>query len=130
MELVRALIASPVESLLKSYRAFLSQHGFAVVTAADALDCVANLRDFEPHVLVLDDELQWGRTSGVLASLDEDPSLPSVQVIVLAASHDREIESMLASKARGELHLKPMDPSTLAERIRSIVNRANMETPN
>ena len=130
MELVRALIASSAEPLLKSYRSFLSNHGFAVATADDALDCIANLRDFEPHILVLDDELQWGRTSGVLAFLNEDPSLPSVPVIVLAASRDREIESLLASKDRGELHLKPMNPSTLAERMLNIVNRKTTGTKN
>ena len=130
MELVRALIASSAEPLLKSYRAFLSHHGFAVATADDALDCIANLRDFEPQILVLDDELKWGRTSGVLAFLNEDPSLPSVPVIVLAASRDREIESLLASKDRGELHLKPMTPSTLAERMLHIVHRKTTGTKN
>ena len=42
---IRVLIADPDEYLLDSYRQYLAQHGFDVVTATTGLDCVERLRN-------------------------------------------------------------------------------------
>ena len=45
---IRVLIADPDEYCLDSYRQYLAQHGFDVVTATTGLDCVERLRDCVP----------------------------------------------------------------------------------
>src|SRR3954466_10169411 len=49
---IRALIADPDESLLRSYREWLAAVGFEVVTAANGLECLAHLRNWVPDILV------------------------------------------------------------------------------
>src|SRR5947209_6472565 len=121
----RVLIAAPEETLLASYRDFLSQDGFEVATARDGLACVAQLREFRPAVLVLDPALPWGWGDGVLARMREEADIPTVPVILLFTRpgpdglHDR-LAGVPPSR-----HLKaPPLPSLLAAMIRRL-----METP-
>src|SRR5207244_249871 len=85
---LQVLLADRDEELLATYREFLLRDGFDVVTATDALDCVAKLRVFAPDVLVLDPALPWGQGEGVLAMMYEDPGVPLVPVVVLTDMED------------------------------------------
>ena len=85
MKPIRVLIADSDESLLACCREYLSQHGLEVATATSGLDCVAQLRTFVPDALVLEPELLWGGADGVLAVMEEDPTVPRVPVLVLFA---------------------------------------------
>jgi DNA-binding response OmpR family regulator len=59
---------------------FLRKCSYEVEAAADALDCLAKLHSVKPAVLVLDLELRWGRSDGVLACLREESQMPWVPV--------------------------------------------------
>jgi CheY-like chemotaxis protein len=54
------------------YRTYLSWHGYVVQTASDGLDCLNKLSQAMPVVLVLNQELRWGGSDGVLACLREE----------------------------------------------------------
>ena len=85
----RILIADPDGDLLRTYQQVLGEEGFEVETAGDGLTCVARLRDFQPHVLVLDPEIQWGGGEGVLAMIHEDPEVPFLPVVILRGDRRR-----------------------------------------
>jgi DNA-binding response OmpR family regulator len=53
---IRVLLADPDESLLSAYHEYLGQDGFEVATVTNGLDCVAQLRRFQPDVLILEPE--------------------------------------------------------------------------
>ena len=65
---------------------YLSAYGYGVTVAADGLQCVEQLRDSCPDLLVLDPEIFWGGGQGVLEWLqDVHPAAP--MKIVLTDGH-------------------------------------------
>ncbi len=124
METVRVLLADSDQYLRDSYREELTQHGLEVATAADGLVCLAQLRQFRPHVLVLDPSLPWGGGDGILALMLDDAELPQIPVIVLATGCDRSSLYRLARFYVQGYHVKPLDTRELAERIHTVARQA------
>lgn len=121
---VRVLVADPDRFLAGEYADYLVGQGFEVAVAADALECLRLLREFSPHVLVLEPSLPWGGGDGVVAAIREDPSLGGVSVIVVTSGCDRHVLYNLASVPMADYQQKPMDPSRLADRIRRVVENS------
>jgi DNA-binding response OmpR family regulator len=76
------LIAESNAELCDIYQGFLGNFGFEVVTASDGLECVEQLRQVNPAVLVLDWEILWGGGDGILAWLGENRAHSDVRVVV------------------------------------------------
>jgi len=82
----RFLIADHDPHIREGCRRFLTARGFEVDVAADALQCVEQIRSTCPTVLVLDSALLWGGGDGVLDWLcSQEPFGP--QTVLLAESH-------------------------------------------
>lgn len=120
MNIVRVLVADCDPYVLDGYRDGLTQDGLTVATAADGLQCLAQLRQFRPDVLVLDPSLPWGGGDGVLAVMHDDAELPQIPVIVLANRQDRGSLYRLAQFHVEGYHVKPLDVNQLAARIRAV----------
>jgi CheY-like chemotaxis protein len=120
---IRVLIADTDEYLRESYREYLGQHGFAVVTAASGVECVEKLCEFVPGVLVLEPSIPWGGGDGVLAMMHEDSDVPLVPVIVLTYGRDRGALYQLAPFRVDDYQAKPLSAKRLAERIRTLVTQ-------
>lgn len=54
-----------------------------VRTAGNGIDCVRQLRDATPDLLVLLPPVLWGTEAGVFAVMEEDPALRGVSVLLL-----------------------------------------------
>ena len=54
-----------------------------VRTSGNGIDCVGQLRDDAPDLLVLIPPVLWGTEAGVLAVMEEDPALRHVPVLLL-----------------------------------------------
>jgi carbon storage regulator len=121
--LPRVLIADPDDYLLDSYRDYLEQHGFGVVTATTGLECVERLRECAPDVLVLEPSIPWGWGDGVLAMMHEEPDIPLVPVIVLTYGRDRGVLYRSAPFKIDDYQLKPLRPERLAQRIRNVATQ-------
>jgi DNA-binding response OmpR family regulator len=119
----RVLLADPDGELLQCYRAFLMRDGFDVLTAADALECVARLRSFVPDALVLDPVLPWGQGEGVLAMMYEDPRVPLLPVMVLTAAEDLPGPYGVGIFPVSAYYLKPMTAGVLARSLRRLLAR-------
>ncbi len=117
----RVLIADPDDFLLDSYREYLEQHGFEVVTATGGLECVEKLRATTPDVLVLEAALPWGSGDGVLAMMHEEADVPLVPVIILTDGRDRSLLYRLARFHVQGYQVKPVGARQLQERIQVLV---------
>jgi DNA-binding NtrC family response regulator len=82
------LIAEDDADLRSVYQKFLSQRGYEVMTASDGLDCLAKLRQVWPAALVLDRDLRWGGSEGVLAWLREEKAATAMPVLLTATAGD------------------------------------------
>ena len=78
------LIADGDREFLELEQRFLSQCGHDVLIASDGLECASVLRDFSPDVVVLDCEILWGGSDGIVALMLEDPRLSQTPVILVA----------------------------------------------
>jgi DNA-binding response OmpR family regulator len=117
----RVLIADPNEHLLAAYRKCLSQHGFDVATATNGLECVEQLRQFMPDVLVFEPAMPWGGGDGVLAVMHEQPGTSKVRVMVLTHGCSAAVLYNLARFRLDDYQLKPLGAKQLADRIRKLV---------
>jgi DNA-binding response OmpR family regulator len=117
----RVLLADPDQELVASYRAFLLRDGFDVITATDALDCVAKLRAFMPDALVLDPALPWGHGEGVLAMMYEDRRVPLIPVMVLTGAEDLRGPYGVGVFPVSAYYVKPMTANRVAQCLRRLL---------
>jgi DNA-binding NtrC family response regulator len=120
---MRVLIADSDASLLESYLEYLDSRGFDVAIATNGLECLGKLREFIPHVLVLEPSLPWGGGDGVLAAMQEDAGLRGIPVIVLTYGRDCSALYRLAPYRVADYLIKPQPPRRLVERIETLGDR-------
>ena len=81
---MRVVLADSDHELLELVQSFLWDCGHEAEIASDGLECISILREFVPDLLVLDGDLLWGGSDGVLALMDEDLLLSEIPVVLTA----------------------------------------------
>ena len=118
----RVLVADHDTTFLEAYRQSFPARLWEFAGAASGLECVEQLRRFQPHVLVLEPAIPWGGGAGILAQMHCETDVPLVPVIVLTACRQfAELSGVL----RFPLHdfaFKPLSSQDLAYKIRHAVN--------
>ena len=74
------LLADADANLVGLYQRFLLGRGFRARVVHNALDCMSQLREKAPDVLVLDPGLPWGGGGGVLALMREPDGAASADL--------------------------------------------------
>jgi DNA-binding response OmpR family regulator len=117
------LVAEGDGELCQVYQSFLAGHNYDVSVAADGLECLDQLRRVTPAVLILDRELRWGGSAGVLAWLREQGGNAGVSVVMTtAAACAEDFEFPVVSCLS-----KPFALSALLESVRCAVGRTGRE---
>lgn len=117
LRLARILIADQDKFLLAMYSSHLRQLGAAVSTARTGLECLERLHEAVPDVLVLEPGLLWGGGDGVLALLNEQPSIRPTIVILLMQGGNRSLLYRMSSFKVDDYQTKPLTATRLTERI-------------
>jgi DNA-binding response OmpR family regulator len=115
---MKILIADSDDLLLDTLVQFLNRFGHSVATATTGIECLHQMEHNRPDVLVLDNELLWGRSPGVLEEMGRDVALCEIPVIMIADCYfSPECEEMppIVSWLR-----KPYRLQTLLNEIRGI----------
>lgn len=123
------LIADANDELRDHYRQFLSEYGYDVKTSSNGVDCLRNLRLATPSVLVLDLELRWGGSDGVLDWVRKELP-PHAIAVILTASLARlrdDVETIKPPVV--DYLLKPFDPAALLKIVRSTIESVKRGTP-
>ena len=120
-----ALVVDDQESLRRLIRVNLELEGYAVVEAADGVECLEQARRWHPDVITLD--VVMPRLDGltVAAELNADADLAGIPVIVVTTSgHPAD---MVRARAAGvDAYLtKPYDPDELVDAVRALVDPAD-----
>jgi CheY-like chemotaxis protein len=78
------LVATGDDRLRSAARGYLAEHGFAIATAADGVECVAVIRELDSavDVAVLDADLLWGGAAGVIEHLRTSTGKPAAVVLL------------------------------------------------
>ncbi len=112
----RVLIVDPDESLLDVYRMYLTRAGFEVYTATNEVECVENMRDHFPHVLVVEPDSFDGWGERLLWFVQEQSDLPLPPIVVLSR-RDRDELPSVAPLPICQFHVKPCSMATLTDSI-------------
>jgi DNA-binding NtrC family response regulator len=113
------LIADADRDLCDLYRQFFSRHGWQVRTSGGGFECLAQLRQSLPHLLILDLRLPWGGADGLLAVMRDDPGLARVPVILTSTEASPEALAALTSPPVVRALWKPFSLTALLEIVRS-----------
>lgn len=120
---IRVLIADPDESLLAEYRQNAHDQ-FNVVTALNGVECINQLRQKKPDVLILEPRLHWGCGEGVLTMMHEVLDLATVPVMLLTSCND-SVLNLVTRFPISDYHPKPLSAGLLMDRIHVILSRQN-----
>ncbi len=93
---MRVVLADTDAVFLEIVQCFLWDRGHEAEMATDGLECISILREFVPDVLVIDRDLVWGGTDGVLDIITDDLLLSNIAVILTA---DGNLDDDLLSRA-------------------------------
>lgn len=85
--LPRFLAAIDKPAVREQLRRFLTARGFDVVVAVDGLQCLAQLREGMPTLLVLGQNLLWGGGNGVLGCLLDEAPFQDVTAVLADGGH-------------------------------------------
>jgi CheY-like chemotaxis protein len=113
------LIAETDRDLCDLYDRLFTHHGWQVRTSNGALDCLTQLRQHLPQLLILDGQLPWGGAEGLLAVMRDDPSLARIPVILTTTEAAPEAESGSAPPPVVQTLWKPFSLAVLLELVRS-----------
>lgn len=112
-----AFIRRPLEFLL-------SQEGFRPATAVDGEDCLRQLAEDRPDLIVLDVMMPGKSGLEVCAALRADPQLAQIPVILLSARAQEEDRRRGIEAGAQDYIVKPYVPAELIGRIRALVGQA------
>ena len=117
---IRVLIGDPDQELLAVFQTYLSGQGFHVVATDNEQQCLHQLREFAPDVLVLelDPARRWGER--VVAGMQDRGNSLDVPVIALTHGSVRTAGESTHEPIRASL-VKPFSMSELVENIHEIV---------
>lgn len=66
------------------YAEQLEHRGMEVSTAYGGVDCVEQMRNLRPDVVLIEPSLLWGGTTGVLAVRAQESELRSIPIVLVA----------------------------------------------
>lgn len=118
----RVLIADPDRFLLASYGKHLRERGAYVFTARTGLECLAQLRDAVPDVLVLEPAILWGGGEGILALVNEESALRPTVIMILVQGRHPSLLYRLSRFKVDEYQTKPLTAEALASRIHTLLS--------
>ena len=78
------LVASSSVFRQRMYREAVESVGHPVAVAADGVECVAQIRQQWPELLILEAPLFWGGVEGVLQCVENERQLRGLPVILVA----------------------------------------------
>ncbi|MGP0067301.1 MAG: response regulator [Isosphaeraceae bacterium] len=123
------LIADGDAELRDIYRRFFVKHEFEVETSPDALDCLEKVRQLKPALLVLDKELRWGGSDGVLALLRGESLTLGLPVILTdTADRDWSFAEFIRPPVVDQM-AKPFILADLLKSIRSAIAKRGKSEP-
>lgn len=116
---LRILFAEPDEMLCELYSQFFAYHGIDVRTATGVFDCLKTAASFDPHILVLDDELHFSGAASVLALLrNRGASCDHPVVLVTGDTKPHQLSSVLGLPVE-HCFRKPVSLNCILDAIRS-----------
>lgn len=116
----RILIADDEPIIADTLQQILSQHGFEAAVAYDGKTAVEMVRQFGPQIFLCD--VMMPEVNGMEAAIQVRATLPECRILLFSGQAG-VYDLLQEARVRGhefELLLKPIHPSELVDRLRSL----------
>lgn len=121
---MRILIADGNDVLLDLLESFLRDRGHTVTTARNGLECAMELRRFVPDVMLLERNLLWGGSDGIIALMRDQLGAATPPVILMTDRHEAAHDDD-SSPSRGvESLTKPFRLGALTRALAKVTESA------
>ncbi len=110
------LVAHAESNTADFWQLLHAEHRYEIRTATSGVDCLTKLRLRKPDVLVLDHNLLWGGSDGVLARMREERFATQVPVVLIHNGTANEVPEFLKAPVACCVR-RPCELSELMERI-------------
>lgn len=118
----KILIADDDEALLRLYDVQLRNSGYTVVTALDGDECLQQVVEEKPNLVLLDIVMPKRDGLATLKALKENPDTAAIPVIMLTNFGQEDlIQNALAAGASDYLLKYRVTPSEISEKVAQIL---------
>ena len=122
----RALIVEDSRTIASIVRHYLQLEGFEVLVAADGLVGLETARRARPRVIVTDLNMPGMGGLEMVRALRADPGTRDIAILMLTSDGSPETEQQAMAAGADAYILKPVDPQSLAARVRAVVDGAEV----
>ena len=98
----KVCIVDDDQDILGMYKLRFEQEGYEVVTAMDGEAGLALIRTADPDIVLLDLQMPKVDGMGVLDTLNQDPKLKVIPVIVLSNNNTDQMFEKISSQGRSD----------------------------
>ncbi len=117
----RVLIFDDDEDILDICRYILEARGHKVFTKQTCKDVIADLRDCQPQVVIMDNWIPDIGGIKAIHAIREEPEFANMPVVLFTASKD--IQSLMNEAKADAFIEKPFNIETLEEMVEKVFNR-------
>jgi CheY-like chemotaxis protein len=117
---VSLLVALSDERSLKRVGGLLKRCGYEVEAASTGIECMAKFCKSPPEVLILDQELNWGNSAGILALMRTADEVPTIPVVLITSEGLDQLPDAYLTPPIVRWIRKPIDPLMVQKTVRSM----------
>ena len=101
--------------------AMLTHLGYRVAEAADGGEALERARAMRPDLILLDVAMPRMDGFAVCRALRANEQTRDIAILLFTASVVREVRDQASAAGANDVLMKPVDPHTVAERIRALI---------
>ncbi len=118
----RVLIAEDEESIVASLEFLMRHAGFETLVARDGEAAIASLREFQPHVVLLDIMLPGRSGFEVCRAIRDDPQMRATRVLMLTAKGGKHDAARGMDAGADDYMTKPFSTKDLVARVHALLD--------
>jgi len=122
----RALIVEDSRTIASIVKHYLQLQGFEVLVAADGVVGLETARRAHPRVIVTDLNMPGMSGLEMVRALRADAGTRDIAILMLTSDESPETEQQAMAAGADAYILKPVDPQSLAARVRAVVDGAEV----
>lgn len=114
----KILIVDDNDDIISTYRVVLERMGYGVVAAHDGRECLEEIEEIKPDLVLLDVLLPGLSGTEVCRSIKETAQTKDIPVVAITASMSGETRNRMAEVGADDFLLKPLDVSDLNQVVK------------
>ena len=117
----KILICDDEELYVEILEKILSDNGFSVSTANDGFQCLEQLTEAAPDLMLLDIDIPHGNGLQLMETLSKQPEFARLQIVVISGHQDEYVMERSRQLGAKKFMIKPINIKNLIEEIKKLL---------